>query len=270
MWNSQEPPEMPDLRRTFGELDFGELGLDGAGLPPQHDYGTGLGASYTISGNEGHPDDAPNPWWNPWSIWTSCGVKLTGADFHPSRKTPGLTDWAGWNALLRHNARAVIWSAILCLTASLHVGFVLGWDKSDCATMEFCELLSTHHYHAEPEDSAPPLGSGSLTSFSITCKWVGAAVGAVAGGWLAHCMGHRPTLLLALPLGVGGELMHAMARGNLHQDQDPAVDIAVYRQFVGVLLAGKILLGFSVGIVSVGVPLYRPENGCTVIATCDL
>lgn len=83
----------------------------------------------------------------------------------------------------------------------------------------------------------------STLMVEIITSWVtlGAMVGALVAGLLADRLGRRPTLLLAGGLFVAGALVEAAAPGSW------------------VLVGGRLLVGFAVGVASVSAPLYSAE-----------
>ncbi len=83
---------------------------------------------------------------------------------------------------------------------------------------------------------------GTLLLEVIT-SWVtlGAMAGALVAGGLADRMGRRWTIVFAAVLFVAGALVEALAPGS------------------GVLVVGRLLVGFGVGVASVAAPLYAAE-----------
>jgi sugar porter (SP) family MFS transporter len=81
------------------------------------------------------------------------------------------------------------------------------------------------------------------TMTEIITSWVtlGALVGALVAGGLADGIGRRRTILLAAALFVVGAAVEAFAPGS------------------GVLVVGRLIVGFGVGVASVAAPLYAAE-----------
>ena len=81
----------------------------------------------------------------------------------------------------------------------------------------------------------------------IITSWVtlGALVGALVAGVLADRLGRRITILLAALLFSVGALMEALAPGTV------------------VLVIGRLVVGFGVGVASVAAPLYAAEQAPT-------
>jgi SP family galactose:H+ symporter-like MFS transporter len=77
----------------------------------------------------------------------------------------------------------------------------------------------------------------------VVTSWVtlGALVGSLAGGELADRLGRRKALLAAATLFAAGAIVEAIAPG------------------VTVLVAGRLLVGFGVGVAAVAAPLYAAE-----------
>ena len=78
----------------------------------------------------------------------------------------------------------------------------------------------------------------------VITSWVtlGAMVGALAAGAVADRVGRRRTILLAGVLFVAGSLIEALAPGAY------------------VLVLGRVVIGFGVGVASVAAPLYAAET----------
>lgn len=89
-------------------------------------------------------------------------------------------------------------------------------------------------------------GAGT-TMIQIITSWVtlGALVGALVAGVLADRLGRRITILLAALLFSVGALMEALAPGTV------------------VLVSGRLVVGFGVGVASVAAPLYAAEQAPT-------
>ena len=89
-------------------------------------------------------------------------------------------------------------------------------------------------------------GAGT-TMIQIITSWVtlGALVGALVAGVLADRLGRRITILLAALLFSVGALMEALAPGTV------------------VLVIGRLVVGFGVGVASVAAPLYAAEQAPT-------
>lgn len=81
----------------------------------------------------------------------------------------------------------------------------------------------------------------------IITSWVtlGALVGALVAGTLADKIGRRLTILLAAILFVIGALLESLAPGTT------------------VLVIGRLVVGFGVGVASVAAPLYAAEQAPT-------
>ena len=77
----------------------------------------------------------------------------------------------------------------------------------------------------------------------VITSWVtlGAMAGALVAGGLADRMGRRWTIVFAAGLFVAGALVEALAPGS------------------GILVVGRLLVGFGVGVASVAAPLYAAE-----------
>jgi len=80
-------------------------------------------------------------------------------------------------------------------------------------------------------------------AIQIITSWVtlGAMVGALVAGWLSDRTGRKPALLIAGGLFAGGAVVEAVAPGTV------------------VLVAGRLIVGFAVGVASVAAPLYAAE-----------
>jgi len=87
----------------------------------------------------------------------------------------------------------------------------------------------------------------STTMIQIITSWVtlGALVGALVAGVLADKIGRRFTILLAAILFTIGALLEALAPGTT------------------VLVIGRLVVGFGVGVASVAAPLYAAEQAPT-------
>ena len=87
----------------------------------------------------------------------------------------------------------------------------------------------------------------STTMIQIITSWVtlGALVGALVAGVLADKIGRRFTILLAAVLFTIGALLEALAPGTT------------------VLVIGRLVVGFGVGVASVAAPLYAAEQAPT-------
>lgn len=87
----------------------------------------------------------------------------------------------------------------------------------------------------------------STTMIQIITSWVtlGALVGALVAGVLADKLGRRVTILLAAILFTIGALLEALSPGTV------------------VLVAGRLIVGFGVGVASVAAPLYAAEQAPT-------
>ena len=77
----------------------------------------------------------------------------------------------------------------------------------------------------------------------VITSWVtlGAMAGALVGGGLADRLGRRSTILVAAVLFVIGALMESLAPGS------------------AILVIGRLMVGFGVGVASVAAPLYASE-----------
>ena len=84
----------------------------------------------------------------------------------------------------------------------------------------------------------------STTMIQIITSWVtlGALVGALVAGVMADRLGRRVTILLAAILFTFGALLEALAPGTT------------------VLIIGRLVVGFGVGVASVAAPLYAAEQ----------
>lgn len=85
----------------------------------------------------------------------------------------------------------------------------------------------------------------SLSSIliEVVTSWVtlGALIGSLAGGWLADHYGRRRAVLIAGVLFIAGALLQALA------------------PHVAVLVLGRLVVGFGVGVAAVAAPLYGSE-----------
>ncbi len=81
------------------------------------------------------------------------------------------------------------------------------------------------------------------TAIEIITSWVtlGAMFGALAAGVLADKIGRKPTITLAAALFIVGAAIEAFAPGTV------------------VLVVGRLVVGFGVGVASVAAPLYAAE-----------
>ena len=88
--------------------------------------------------------------------------------------------------------------------------------------------------------------SDTMLEHIVSWMMLGAAVGAVAGGWMAKSLGRKRSLMLGALIFVAASIMCGAA------------------QSVAVLLAGRLILGVSIGILSFTAPIYlaeiAPEN----------
>lgn len=84
----------------------------------------------------------------------------------------------------------------------------------------------------------------SSTMTEVITSWVtlGALFGALFAGGLADRLGRKPTILLAAGLFTIGALLEALAPGT------------------AVLVMGRLVVGFGVGVASVAAPLYAAEQ----------
>jgi len=84
----------------------------------------------------------------------------------------------------------------------------------------------------------------SSTMTEVITSWVtlGALFGALFAGYLADRLGRKPTILLAAGLFVVGALLEAFSPGT------------------AVLVVGRLVVGFGVGVASVAAPLYAAEQ----------
>jgi SP family galactose:H+ symporter-like MFS transporter len=87
----------------------------------------------------------------------------------------------------------------------------------------------------------------STTMTEVITSWVtlGALFGALVAGDLADRLGRRITILLAAGLFVAGALLESLAPGT------------------AVLVVGRLVVGFGVGVASVAAPLYAAEQAPT-------
>ncbi len=87
----------------------------------------------------------------------------------------------------------------------------------------------------------------SSTMTEVITSWVtlGALFGALFAGYLADRLGRKPTILLAAALFVVGAMLEAFSPGT------------------AVLVAGRLVVGFGVGVASVAAPLYAAEQAPT-------
>jgi SP family galactose:H+ symporter-like MFS transporter len=88
------------------------------------------------------------------------------------------------------------------------------------------------------------LGSGMV---EVITSWVtlGALFGALVAGYLADRLGRRPAILIAAALFIVGALVESLAPGT------------------AVLVIGRFVVGFGVGVASVAAPLYAAESAPT-------
>jgi SP family galactose:H+ symporter-like MFS transporter len=85
------------------------------------------------------------------------------------------------------------------------------------------------------------------TMIEIITSWVtlGAMFGALAAGVLADRLGRRLAIILAAVLFTAGAILESLAPGT------------------GVLVVGRLIVGFGVGVASVAAPLYAAEHAPT-------
>lgn len=88
--------------------------------------------------------------------------------------------------------------------------------------------------------------SDTMLEHIVSWMMLGAAVGAIAGGWMAKSLGRKRSLMLGALIFVAASIMCGAA------------------QSVAVLLIGRLILGVSIGILSFTAPIYlaeiAPEN----------
>lgn len=88
--------------------------------------------------------------------------------------------------------------------------------------------------------------SDTMLEHIVSWMMLGAAVGAIAGGWMAKSLGRKRSLMLGSLIFVAASIMCGAAES------------------VAVLLTGRLILGVSIGILSFTAPIYlaeiAPEN----------
>jgi sugar porter (SP) family MFS transporter len=82
---------------------------------------------------------------------------------------------------------------------------------------------------------------GSMQELVVSAVLWGTVVGAATGGWLADRFGRKTTLLIAASLFIGGAIWTALVPS------------------VGWLIAGRIIVGFGIGVASLTAPMYISE-----------
>jgi SP family galactose:H+ symporter-like MFS transporter len=117
--------------------------------------------------------------------------------------------------------------AIIAATAALG-GLLFGYDTG---------VISGALLFLKTEFHLSNLMMGVVTSIALG----GAALGAVAAGWLADRFGRRPVLVATALVFIAGALASALATS------------------LTVLLAGRLLVGFGIGGASMLTPLYLAE-----------
>jgi len=128
------------------------------------------------------------------------------------------------------DASAGGWSPalVLVLVAVLLAGALFGYDQG---------VISGALEGLQKDLKLSPLLVEVVTS------WVtlGALVGSLAGGELADRLGRRKALVVAAALFAAGAAIEAMAPG------------------VAILVVGRLVVGFGVGVAAVAAPLYAAE-----------
>ena len=122
------------------------------------------------------------------------------------------------------------WSTalVLVLVAVLLAGALFGYDQG---------VISGALTGVQREFSLSPL------LIEVVTSWVtlGALAGSLAGGELADRLGRRKALVAAAALFAAGAMIEALAPG------------------VAVLVCGRLVVGFGVGVAAVAAPLYAAE-----------
>jgi MFS family permease len=189
---------------------------------------------------------------------------FVAAEMHSSRKSPGVCASPRlWRALVAPHSEVVRWSLALCLSASLHLGMVIGWNTTHCATLESVELVYMHTLIDRSDDE---LGHRAERTFHVTCAWIGLALGAMVAGCLLQFVHRRlavaSAMVAALVLGLMGWLMHAFTPSVVYLPPggQRAPDIGDWRNFIAVACAGRMLVGLGAGISAVVVPLHIADH----------